>query len=138
MTSITEIEKKEAALRKAIAKEKQQIQDIHASIQLKELELKDLCENKQAAQEESFEKIYGKHPEIVRKEYLDLVERCSYQGGMGHTVRVPGYSGHRHHWVLHPKHYKVCKPTMLVIEAYATIGQKVSIAPKPHQEIWGN
>ena len=94
---------------------------------------------RQEFREQAFKKAYGHTAKKVRDDYLKLVESCSYQGGKGYNVSVPGYNARGAcHWVLRPEKHGICEPTQLVKEAFAIIGQQVSIADKPHVEYWGN
>jgi len=142
MTSLKAVLSLEEELEKSIGKIENEIVGLQSEVNQRRIRLEEVCENKHHFQEEAFEVLYGKPAAQVRQEYVDLLTRCSGSGGKGHAVKVPGYDlDKRHpasHIVLFHKHYEVCKPTPLIIEAFATVGQEVWIEPQPHIERWGN
>lgn len=140
--SLQVVEQSEKDLQHEIEETELQISKLQKEVKRQKLRLEEVQEHKYRFCEEEFEKLYGKTAAQVRKDYVTLLEKCSGSLGKGHTVRVPGYSLYKKHPASHmglkEEHYNICKPTPLVIEAFATIGEEVWIDPEPHIEYWGN
>jgi hypothetical protein len=142
MSSIEEVRKQEVALEESIVGCSFAIEELHRTIAKDKTQLHELSGRRYFFQENAFEKLYGKDAAQVRKDYVDLLTKCSGSCSSGHKVKVPGYDYDKRHVASHIcflcKHYEVCKPTPLIIEAFAVVGQEVWIEPKPHKEHWGN
>ena len=123
--AVAETEYQIAILQKKLAKQKETLQ---------------WCiKDRQKCRAHAFQKQYGYTIQKVIDDYVILIRGCCYQGGIGYSVNVPGTNpGGASHWVLRPEKREICEPTPLVKEAFAIIGQEVSIADKPHLEVWGN
>lgn len=139
MTSIKEVQKIEQVLIDGIAAKEAQIKDLQQAIREQQHHLESIRQSKHTFQEEAFLKLYGKTAKQVRMDYIDLVRRCMKSCTLGHSVKIPGLVIEwGSHVCLLPEHYEVCKPTPLIIEAFATVGQEVYIEPEAHKEHWGN
>lgn len=139
-TSMQQIEDNIQNLKTLISTQKKSILEAEKRIREYDQKCQGLTQNKVQAYEQSFKNMYGVHPDTVRKNYVALIKKCSGPGGKGRHVRIPGVdlSSLGHHFVLLEKHYRVCKPTPLIEEAFAVKDQTVWIEPTPHCEVWGN
>ena len=138
MSSLKQCTEIESQLISSIQESEKQIADIQHVIVAKKARLCTIQDDKHTFQEQAFEKMYGISAASVRKQYVELVTRCSGACDEGHSAKVPGYVPRGTHVCVLPQHYEVCKPTPLVIEAFATVDQQVWIEPIAHREYWGN
>lgn len=139
MASLEQVRLEKEGLVAAIAEKEKAIKGIQQEINTDKRRLEELRGNERGHQEKAFLALYGKTSKSVRKGYRTLVVECSGSAGFGHTVSVPGYiASSAGHVLLLPEHYDVCKPTPLIEEAFATVGQTVWIEQTPHQERWRN
>jgi hypothetical protein len=82
---------------------------------------------------------YGQASELVRAQYIKLLEDNSRNDSMQHTVWVAGYNARgAHHWGLRPEAYSFCKPDERIKAAFAVIDAPCMIEEKPHSEQWAN
>ncbi len=89
--------------------------------------------------EEVFLRKHDATTSSVRADYVRLLEKHSYQGGVGYKVDVPGYNEKGvHHFVLREEARADCLPSVTIKEAFDIVDQKVYIADRVHQERWGN
>lgn len=104
---------------------------------------------------EHFEQL-GKTPEQIVYEYIERVNKLSFQGGYGHSFRykiavIPEYCAKSkygwtppHHWVVKPEHYEESKPShceQFALDYMAGIHGSdfhCSIKRTPASERWGN
>jgi len=135
MTSLQQAHKCEKDVSITISQKQAKIKDLQASLKMDILELENFRANRYDIQESIFEKTYGIKAMEIRRDYVSLLNKCCGSCELGHTVKVPGVTSHI---LLLTKHYNVCKPTPLIIEAFETIGQDIWVDPKPHVERWGN
>jgi hypothetical protein len=126
-----------------ILKTKEKIKELQDALDLQIKELDEKIKEKYVYQEKCFLKEYGVSAQSIRAEYIKLIIGSSKSlGGEGYNIigvpeleqfTIKKRSGHVH---IPPKHLKVCKPTPLVYEAFATIGQTPKI--KRINACWGN
>lgn len=93
----------------------------------------------QESREVLFVRKYGQPSELVRKQYVKLLEGNSRNDGHQHRVSVAGYNARgAHHWGLKPEAYSFCKPDERILAAFAVTEEWCAIEEKPHFEHWGN
>jgi len=86
-----------------------------------------------------FVRKYGQPSELVREQYIKLLEDNSRNDSTQHRVMVDGYNRRgAHHKGLKPEAYAFCKPDERVKAAFAVIDARCEIEEKTHFEHWGN
>lgn len=86
-----------------------------------------------------FVRKYGQPSELVREQYIKLLEDNSRNDSVQHRVRVDGYNRKgAHHKGLKPEAYSFCKPDERILAAFAVTGARCEIEEEVHFEHWGN
>ncbi len=112
---------------------------------------KKLDEKVRETMEQEFFKKWKVKASFVRKQYKDLVRKCSKSCSIGHYVRLYETPDERRlyygidlvprgasHIFLQSEHYKKCIPDDMIRESYKTIGRYIWVDPETHLERWGN